>query len=100
MRSLAALRTDKDVEMPAPPEAHRVVSGFLNLVARLVDCRAGEPGEPFGERDALAALDELQRRVQEASKALPAQVRTPLVQGMDHLRAAARAAVVASRRGP
>lgn len=78
----------------------RLVWGFCALIAAVVDCRAGEPGEPFGERDALAALDELQRRAQDAAKALPGSVRTPLVAGLDGLRAAARAAVVASRRGP
>ncbi len=82
------------------PDVHRVVSAFVPLAARLLDCRAGEVVPPFGERDALLALDELQRRCQDAAKAFPASVRTPLVAGLDGLRAAARAAVVASKRGP
>ena len=80
---------------------HRLARGFVALAATLLRCGVGEPGPGFGERDALAALDELQRRVQEvAAREFPASTRTPLVQGLDGRRAAARAAVVASRRGP
>lgn len=81
-----------------PPEAHRVVVGYVALVAHVCGCTAGVAGEAFGEGDALAAADELQRRAQEAAKALPPAVRNPLVSGLDGARAAARAAVVHTRR--
>lgn len=80
---------------------HRLVQGFVALAAALLDCRAGESGPALNGPEALAALDELQRRVQVvAARDFSAATCAALIRGLDGLRAAARDAVVASRRGP